>query len=185
MRTPSALSNPPICHLSSLLSDRLPCNLGRLVRLIPDDPEHDDSEKAAIKIFFNHRLSKDKDEAKKEWLQIVENDHELWNNITTAKKELIRSFLNMINFEILKRLRPSSTFEFSSASIGNLFLTGYVSSVYNKCSSAFMFSKSFLFFSMGLDAGATICTNTLTQSSSYLNIIHICLLCLTIKLIIS
>ncbi|KAF2468836.1 UPF0052-domain-containing protein [Lindgomyces ingoldianus] len=96
----------------------------RLVRLIPDDPDHDDSEKAAIKIFFNHRLPKDKELAKQEWLQIVEANHALWGNISTAKKELIRSFLNLINFEILKRLRPSSTFNFSSASIGNLFLTG-------------------------------------------------------------
>ncbi|KAF2785870.1 UPF0052-domain-containing protein [Melanomma pulvis-pyrius CBS 109.77] len=96
----------------------------RLVRLIPDDPDHDDSEKAALKVFFNHRLPKDRIEAKQEWLQIVEADHALWTNISTAKKELIRSILNLINFEILKRLRPSSTFDFSSASIGNLFLTG-------------------------------------------------------------
>ncbi|ORY17138.1 hypothetical protein BCR34DRAFT_622084 [Clohesyomyces aquaticus] len=98
----------------------------RLVRLIPDDPDpsQTDSEKAAIKIFFNHRLPKDAELAKQEWLQIVEANHALWTNISTAKKELIRSFLNMINFEILKRLRPSSTFDFSSASIGNLFLTG-------------------------------------------------------------
>jgi hypothetical protein len=94
------------------------------VRLIPDDPDHDDSEKAAIKVFFNHRLPKDRAEAKGEWLQIVETDHALWANISSARKELIRSFLNLINFEILKRLRPSSTFDFSGASIGNLFLTG-------------------------------------------------------------
>jgi hypothetical protein len=94
------------------------------VRLIPDDADHADSEGAAIKVFFNHRLPKDKNDAKREWLQIVEADHPLWTNISTAKKELIRSFLNLINFEILKRLRPSSTFNFSSASIGNLFLTG-------------------------------------------------------------
>lgn len=98
--------------------------LGRLVRLIPSDPDHDDSEKAAIKTFFNHRLPKSPEAAKHEWLQIVEADHALWTNISTAKKELIRSFLNLINFEILKRLRPSSTFDFTSASIGNLFLTG-------------------------------------------------------------
>ncbi|CAI6340994.1 unnamed protein product [Periconia digitata] len=96
----------------------------RLVRLIPDDPEHEDSEKAAIKIFFNHRLPKDQRLAKLEWLQIVEADHELWTHISTAKKELMRAILNMVNFEILKRLRPSSTFDFSGASIGNLFLTG-------------------------------------------------------------
>lgn len=96
----------------------------RLVRLIPSDPNHSSSEKAAIKIFFNHRLPKDREAAKVEWLQIVEADHALWTNISSAKKELIRSYLNLVNFEILKRLRPSSTFDFSSASIGNLFLTG-------------------------------------------------------------
>lgn len=100
--------------------------LGRLVRLIPDDPDHEDSEKAAIKIFFNHRLPKNQAVAKTEWLQIVEADHHLWTHISTAKKELIRAILNLVNFEILKRLRPSSTFDFSGASIGNLFLTGYV-----------------------------------------------------------
>jgi hypothetical protein len=92
--------------------------------LIPDDPDHDDSEKAAVKAFFNHRLPKDRAEARQEWLKIVEADHPLWTHISSAKKELIRSFLNLINLEIVKRLRPSSTFDFSSASIGNLFLTG-------------------------------------------------------------
>jgi 2-phospho-L-lactate transferase/gluconeogenesis factor (CofD/UPF0052 family) len=49
----------------------------------------------------------------------------LWLSITPAKKELIRSFFNMLNLEILKRARPpSSTFDFTSASVGNLFLTG-------------------------------------------------------------
>jgi len=94
------------------------------VRLIPDAPDHDDSEKAAIKVFFNHRLPKDSLEGQKEWLRIIGADHPLWTNISSAKKELIRSYLNLVNFEILKRLRPSSTFDFSSASIGNLFLTG-------------------------------------------------------------
>jgi hypothetical protein len=98
-------------------------NPGRLVRLIPDDPDHNDSEKTAIKTFFNHRLPRDRDDARKEWLEIVEARHELWENISSAKKELIRSFLNLINLEIVKRIRLSSTFDFSSASIGNLFLT--------------------------------------------------------------
>ncbi|KAJ4990138.1 hypothetical protein SVAN01_04419 [Stagonosporopsis vannaccii] len=97
---------------------------GRLVRLIPDDPDNDESEKAAIKAFFNHRLPKEQASAKQEWLQIVEAQHSLWTNISTAKKELIRSILNHVAFEVIKRLRPSSTFDFSGASIGNLFLTG-------------------------------------------------------------
>jgi hypothetical protein len=95
------------------------------VRLIPDDPDHDDSEKAAIKAFFNHRLPKERTSARQEWLQIVEAEHALWMHISTAKKELIRSILNVIAFEIVKRRRPSSSFDFSGASIGNLFLTGY------------------------------------------------------------
>jgi hypothetical protein len=96
------------------------------VRLIPDDPDHDDSEKAAIKAFFNHRLPKESPSARQEWLRIVEAEHALWTNISTAKKELIRSILNVVAFEIVKRRRPSSSFNFSGASIGNLFLTGYV-----------------------------------------------------------
>ncbi|KAF1847236.1 UPF0052-domain-containing protein [Cucurbitaria berberidis CBS 394.84] len=96
----------------------------RLVRLIPDDPDNDESEKAAIKAFFNHRLSKERAEARQEWLQIVEAEHALWANISTPKKELIRSIINLVASDIVKRRRPSSSFDFSGASIGNLFLTG-------------------------------------------------------------
>ncbi|KAL4920461.1 hypothetical protein BDW62DRAFT_6112 [Aspergillus aurantiobrunneus] len=94
----------------------------RLVRLIPPSPP--DSERAAIKALFNHRISAD-DSAHSEWLSIVDGTSALWKSITPAKKELIRSFFNLLNLEILKRARPpSSTFDFSSASVGNLFLTG-------------------------------------------------------------
>jgi len=55
----------------------------------------------------------------------VEANHRLWSGISSPKKELIRSFFNVVNMEIVKRLRPSSKFDFSRASIGNLFLTGY------------------------------------------------------------
>ena len=49
----------------------------------------------------------------------------LWSAIPSSKKQLIRSFLNLLNLEILKRSRPpTSTFDFTSASVGNLFLTG-------------------------------------------------------------
>ncbi|KAF2762631.1 UPF0052-domain-containing protein [Pseudovirgaria hyperparasitica] len=96
----------------------------RLVRLIPDDPNDDDSKKAAIRAFFNHRLQDDPGMARQEWLNIVEARHVLWTDIPSEKKELIRSFLNLLNLEIVKRARPSSVFNFSSASVGNLFLTG-------------------------------------------------------------
>lgn len=94
----------------------------RLVRLIPVNGE--DPEKIAIRTFFNYRLPTDSDAARHEWLDIVEARHPLWNDISSEKKELIRSFLNWLNLDIVKRARPSSTFNFSHASIGNMFLTG-------------------------------------------------------------
>ena len=113
--------------LSSSLPSHRPLTLfpytGRLVRLIPDNGDPN-SEAASIKALFNHRLPPDPREARLEWLEIVESLHPLWHQISTPKKELIRSFLNLVNQEIVKRMRPSSRFDFSSASIGNLFLTG-------------------------------------------------------------
>ncbi|EKD19926.1 uncharacterized protein L3040_002393 [Drepanopeziza brunnea f. sp. 'multigermtubi'] len=94
----------------------------RLVRLIPEDPSS--PETTAIKTLFNHRLSPDPSLARVEWLNIVESRHLLWTSISSEKRELIRSLLNTINLEIVKRLRPTSSFNFQSASVGNLFLTG-------------------------------------------------------------
>ncbi|KAF4634334.1 hypothetical protein G7Y89_g3781 [Cudoniella acicularis] len=94
----------------------------RLVRLIPEDPTS--LETTAIKILFNHRLASESTAAREEWLDIVEARHPLWTSISSEKRELIRSFLNTINLEIVKRARPSSVFNFQSASVGNLFLTG-------------------------------------------------------------
>lgn len=101
----------------------------RLVRLIPENG----SEAKAIKTFFNHRLPKAYGPARAEWLDIVEATHPLWLGISAPKKELIRSFLNQMNLEIVKRLRPTSRFDFSGAAIGNLFLTGYEEVVLSLC----------------------------------------------------
>ena len=94
----------------------------RLVRLIPDTGV----ETQAIRKLFNHRLPKDYASARSEWLDIVEATHSLWQGVSLPKQELIRSFLNVINLEVVKRLRPTSRFDWSGASIGNLFLTGWV-----------------------------------------------------------
>jgi len=96
----------------------------RLVRLIPTEPPS--PERSAISSLFNHRLSSTSSaEAAAEWQMIVSGTSELWTAIPSAKKELIRSFFNLLNLEILKRSRPpTSTFDFTSASVGNLFLTG-------------------------------------------------------------
>ncbi len=84
-----------------------------------------DPEKSALRNLFNHRLSSSPDEARLEWLDIVESRSSLWAHIATDKKEVIRAFLNHLNLEIVKRARPpNNIFNFQSASIGNMFLTG-------------------------------------------------------------
>jgi hypothetical protein len=70
----------------------------RLVRLIPDTG----AETQAIKRLFNHRLPKDYSSARMEWLDIVEATHNLWKGVSLPKQELIRSFLNVINLEVVK-----------------------------------------------------------------------------------
>ncbi|KAG8665511.1 hypothetical protein FPOAC2_10588 [Fusarium poae] len=94
----------------------------RLVRLIPDD--NGNPETVAIKHFFNHRLPKNYAIARSEWFEILEATHPLWDDISSPKRELIRSYLNSFNLEVVKRMKPSSRFDYSGASIGNLFLTG-------------------------------------------------------------
>ena len=92
--------------------------LGRLVRLIP-------SNESAIYALLNHRLSKSREQAYSDWQDIVAGTSPLWIPISPDTRELLRSMLNHVNFEIIKRARPPvSTFNFSSASMGNLFLTG-------------------------------------------------------------
>lgn len=97
---------------------------GRLVRLIPNHPAS--AERTAIANLFTHRLSSvSPHAASEEWQSLVSGISPLWSKIPSAKKQLIRSFLNLLNLEILKRSRPpTSTFDFTSASVGNLFLTG-------------------------------------------------------------
>jgi len=92
--------------------------IGRLVRLIPPSHMH-------IRALLNHRLPKDGAAALEDWQDIVAGTSALWTPIPGPEKELLRSMLNHINFEILKRARPPlNTFNFSFASVGNLFLTG-------------------------------------------------------------
>lgn len=79
---------------------------------------------AATKALFNYRLSSDPEAARIEWLDIVEGRNRLWTPISSDKRELIRSVFNIVNMEIVKRARPSSTFNFGKAAVGNLFLTG-------------------------------------------------------------
>lgn len=122
---------------------------GRLVRLVPN--HQGDQERTALKTLFEYRLCQDALKARAEWLDIVEARHLLWTFISSPKRELIRSVLNTLNLEIVKRARPTSVFNFAEASIGNMFLTGYDSFIAtlillltkNRTSRARIFSGSF------------------------------------------
>ena len=99
------------------------------MRLIPKAAETSPSspnERAALRALFEHRLcSSDPNQARIEWLDLVEARHLLWTFVPSATRELIRAVLNTLNLEIVKRARPStSVFDFAGASVGNLFLTG-------------------------------------------------------------
>ncbi|KAI8969036.1 hypothetical protein BDF20DRAFT_892934 [Mycotypha africana] len=95
----------------------------RLTRLINVDG-HNSEERTAIKDLLSYRLPSVGDEhaIRDEWTRIVEGRHELWRQISIEKKETIRGFLVLFNFEILKRSHKH--FNFCNGSIGNFFLTG-------------------------------------------------------------
>ena len=91
---------------------------GRLVRLIPQSHVH-------ILNLFNHRLPPSPELAASEFLTLLTGTSPLYHSVPTPQAMLIRSILSHLHLEILKRNRPPiSTFNFQSASIGNLFLTG-------------------------------------------------------------
>ncbi len=91
---------------------------GRLVRLIPQSH-------TAILNLFNHRLPASPEPAATEFLSLLTGLSSLYASIATPQTMLIRSILSHLHLEILKRTRPPTmTFNFQSASIGNLFLTG-------------------------------------------------------------
>ncbi|KAL2036370.1 hypothetical protein N7G274_010912 [Stereocaulon virgatum] len=91
---------------------------GRLVRLIPHTHTN-------ILNLFNHRLPASTELADAEFLTLLTGTSPLYASIETPQAMLIRSILSHLHLEILKRSRPpTSTFNFQSASIGNLFVTG-------------------------------------------------------------
>ncbi|KAG2184707.1 hypothetical protein INT43_000620 [Umbelopsis isabellina] len=100
--------------------------LTRLINLLPSKMESDPGreERAAIKTIMSYRLPAEGNEhdVKDEWSEIVEGRHRLWEPIPVEKKETIRGFLAMFDYEILKR--SHKRFNFRNGSIGNFFLTG-------------------------------------------------------------
>ncbi|CAO3628653.1 unnamed protein product [Mucor hiemalis] len=97
----------------------------RLIRLMDTlDENTTNLEMKAIKDLLSYRLPADKNHQKvrDEWALIVEGRHSLWNDISVEKREAIRGFLTLFDFEILKRAHKR--FNFCNGSIGNFFLTG-------------------------------------------------------------
>ncbi|EOA27056.1 hypothetical protein CARUB_v10023151mg [Capsella rubella] len=80
------------------------------------------SEALAVRRLLGHRLPIDADKAKKDWYDIVEGDHSLWNGVSRPYSETIRAFLIYFQNEILRR--PNDRFCFSNGSIGNFFFAG-------------------------------------------------------------
>lgn len=96
----------------------------RLIRLMDTLDETTNVEMKAIKDLLSYRLPANKSlqNVRDEWALIVEGRHSLWNDISVEKREAIRGFLTLFDFEILKRAHKR--FNFCNGSIGNFFLTG-------------------------------------------------------------
>ncbi|ESQ52006.1 hypothetical protein EUTSA_v10016658mg [Eutrema salsugineum] len=80
------------------------------------------SEALAVRRLLGHRLPIDAHKAKKDWYDIVEGNHSLWDGVSGPYRETIRAFLVYFQNEILRR--PNDTFCFSNGSIGNFFFAG-------------------------------------------------------------
>lgn len=92
----------------------------RCTRIIPTDPPISNN----LRDLLCHRLPEDEVDAQAEWSQIVNGTHPRWIDIPSHYREMVRPFFIKVGAEFLKRSRPGREFVYSSASIGNLFLTG-------------------------------------------------------------
>eukprot|EP00890_Picochlorum_soloecismus_P001067 jgi/Picsp_1/1961/NSC_05427-R1_maternal effect embryo arrest 18 protein len=91
----------------------------RCLRLADDS----DDEARAVKALLAHRLcSDDPEAAKREWYDIVEGDHGLWNGVSEPYKHTIRAFLVHFHVNILRH--STERFSFQSGSVGNFFFAG-------------------------------------------------------------
>lgn len=74
--------------------------IGRLIRLVPEDTE--DVELIAIKSLLNYRLPPSNDEARFEWLALVEGTHGLWKHVSSPAVKLNKGS------NLLLRYRPKN-----------------------------------------------------------------------------
>lgn len=85
----------------------------RIVRLIP--------RSSPLRELMAHRLAPhDEKTALEQWIGIVDGSSSLWADISRETKHIYRAFFIYIHGELLKR----TNFNFRSASVGNLLLSG-------------------------------------------------------------
>lgn len=89
-----------------------------LTRLSDESSE----EACAVKRLLEHRLPNNQAQALAEWHYLLEDNHELYDFISSKYKELIRYFLRVFEAERLHRI--SARFEMSNGSVGNFFFSG-------------------------------------------------------------
>lgn len=85
----------------------------RIVRLIPPN--------SPLRALMSHRLAPDDEKvAQEHWGRIVDGTSPLWKDISRETRKIYRAFFIYIHAELLKR----GNFDFRSASVGNLLLSG-------------------------------------------------------------
>ena len=91
----------------------------RCLRLADDT----DAEARAVRHLLAYRLSsRSPEEAKREWYEIVEGNHKLWEGVSDPYKHTIRAFLVHFHVNILRH--STERFNFRSGSVGNFFFAG-------------------------------------------------------------
>ena len=71
----------------------------------------------AVRELLAHRLSpRNGEEARREWYEIVEGEHALWDGVSEPYKHTIRAFLVHFHTQILRN--SSERFNFRNGSVG-------------------------------------------------------------------
>ena len=107
----------------------------RCLRLADETNE----EARAVKKLLAYRLSSSAQEAKREWYEIVEGDHALWEGVTEPYKHTIRAFLVHFHAQILRH--SSEWFTFTGGSVGNFFFAGARTFLRSLEAAIFMFTR--------------------------------------------
>lgn len=97
------------------------------------------AEALAVKQLLGHRLPSNAQEAKSEWLSIVEGDHDLWESVSEPYKDTIRAFLVHFQHQIL--CHASAKFAFENGSVGNFFFAGARTFFRSLDAAIFLFSR--------------------------------------------